>query len=139
MTTGLQPGGLPMETSFFLAKLIGPVLIVIGLGLLVKQTDFREMATDFLASRAMIFLSGLLTLVAGLAIVLAHNIWEFNWPVIITILGWLSVGGGVFRILFPDSVQSMGKSMLSKPTMMTVSGAIQILLGLWLCYIGYVA
>jgi len=128
-----------METSFFLAKLIGPVLIVIGLGLLVKQTDFREMATDFLASRAMIFLSGLLTLVAGLAIVLAHNVWEFNWPVIITILGWLSVGGGVFRILFPDSVQSMGKSMLSKPTMMTVSGAIQILLGLWLCYIGYVA
>jgi hypothetical protein len=87
----------------------------------------------------MIFLSGLLTLVAGLAIVLAHNVWEFNWPVIITILGWLSVGGGVFRILFPDSVQSMGKSMLSKPTMMTVSGAIQILLGLWLCYIGYVA
>jgi uncharacterized protein YjeT (DUF2065 family) len=139
MTTGLQPGGLPMETSFFLAKLIGPVLIVIGLGLLVKQTDFREMATDFLASRAMIFLSGLLTLVAGLAIVLAHNVWEFDWPVIITILGWLSVGGGVFRILFPDSVQSMGKSMLSKPTMMTVSGAIQILLGLWLCYIGYVA
>ena len=128
-----------METSFFLAKLIGPVLIVIGSGLLVKPTDFREMATDFLASRAMIFLSGLLTLVAGLAIVLAHNVWEFNWPVIITILGWLSVGGGVFRILFPDSVQSMGKSMLSKPTMMTVSGAIQILLGLWLCYIGYVA
>lgn len=128
-----------METSFFLAKLIGPVLIVIGSGLLVKPTDFREMATDFLASRAMIFLSGLLTLVAGLAIVLTHNVWEFNWQVIITILGWLSVGGGVFRILFPDSVQSMGKSMLSKTTMMTVSGAIQILLGLWLCYIGYVA
>lgn len=128
-----------METSFFLAKLIGPVLIVIGSGLLVKPTDFREMATDFLASRAMIFLSGLLTLVAGLAIVLTHNVWEFSWPVIITILGWLSVGGGVFRILFPDSVQSMGKSMLNKPTMMTVSGAIQILLGLWLCYIGYIA
>ena len=51
-----------METSFFLAKLIGPVLIVIGLGLLVKQSDFREMATDFLSSRAMIFLAGLLTL-----------------------------------------------------------------------------
>lgn len=128
-----------METSLFLAKLIGPVLIVIGVGLLLKQTEFREMATDFLSSRALIFVSGLLTLVTGLAIVLTHNVWEFNWPVIITILGWLSVFGGVFRILFPDSVQSMGTSMLDKPAMMTVSGAIQIALGLWLCFVGYVA
>lgn len=126
-----------METSLFLAQLIGPVLIVIGLGLLLKKTEFREMATDFLSSRALIFVSGLLTLVAGLAIVLTHNVWEFNWPVIITILGWLSVFGGVFRILFPDSVQSVGTSMLDKPATMTVSGAIQIVLGLWLSYVGY--
>ncbi len=128
-----------METSLFLAQLIGPVLIVIGVGLLLKQTEFREMATDFLSSRALIFVSGLLTLVVGLAIVLTHNVWEFNWPVIITILGWLSVFGGVFRILFPDSVQSMGTSMLDKPAMMTVSGVIQIVLGLWLSYVGYMA
>jgi len=126
-----------METSLFLAQLIGPVLIVIGVGLLLKQTEFREMATDFLSSRALIFVSGLLTLVTGLAIVLTHNVWEFNWPVIITILGWLSIFGGVFRILFPDSVQSMGTSMLDKPAVMTVSGAIQIVLGLWLSYVGY--
>ena len=126
-----------MGTSLFLAQLIGPVLIVIGVGLLLKKTEFREMATDFLSSRALIFVSGLLTLVTGLAIVLTHNVWEFNWPVIITILGWLSVFGGVFRILFPDSVQSMGTSMLDKPATMTVSGAIQIVLGLWLSYVGY--
>jgi len=126
-----------VETSLFLAQLIGPVLIVIGVGLLLKKTEFREMATDFLSSRALIFVSGLLTLVTGLAIVLTHNVWEFNWPVIITILGWLSVFGGVFRILFPDSVQSMGTSMLDKPATMTVSGAIQIVLGLWLSYVGY--
>ena len=126
-----------METSLFLAQLIGPVLIVIGVGLLLKKTEFREMATDFLSSRALIFVSGLLTLVTGLAIVLTHNVWEFNWPVIITILGWLSVFGGVFRILFPDSVQSVGTSMLDKPAVMTVSGAIQIVLGLWLSYVGY--
>ncbi|MCP4841752.1 MAG: hypothetical protein GY887_08485 [Halieaceae bacterium] len=126
-----------METSLFLAQLIGPVLIVIGFGLLLKKTEFREMATDFLSSRALIFVSGLLTLVTGLAIVLTHNVWEFNWPVIITILGWLSVFGGVFRILFPDSVQSMGTSMLDKPATMTVSGAIKIVLGLWLSYVGY--
>jgi uncharacterized protein YjeT (DUF2065 family) len=126
-----------METSLFLAQLIGPVLIVIGVGLLLKKTEFREMATDFLSSRALIFVSGLLTLVTGLAIVLTHNVWEFNWPVIITILGWLSVFGGVFRILFPDSVQSMGTSMLDKPATMTVGGAIQVVLGLWLSYVGY--
>ena len=34
---------------------------------------------------------------AGLAIVLVHNVWTFDWRVIITILGWLAVLGGIFR------------------------------------------
>ncbi len=128
-----------METSLFLAQLIGPVLIVMGLGLLFRHTEFHEMATDFLASRAMIFLSGLLTLVVGLAIVNTHNFWEVGWPVVITILGWLAVIGGVFRILFPGSVQSIGSSMLEMSGIAKAGGAIQILLGLWLCYAGYLA
>jgi len=128
-----------METSVFLAKLIGPLLVVIGIGLLIRHKDFREMATQFLANRAMIFLAGLLTLVAGLAMVNTHNVWELGWPVIITIIGWLSVVGGVFRILCPASVQSIGTSMLDKSGLAQTGGAVAALLGLWLSYVGYMA
>jgi len=49
-----------MSTSVFLARLIGPVMLVIGLAVLANQRAFRELAEEFLASRALIFLSGLL-------------------------------------------------------------------------------
>ena len=56
------------------------------------------MAEEFLRSRALIYLSGLLTMTAGLAIVLTHNVWVADWPVLITMLGWLATIGGAVRI-----------------------------------------
>ena len=128
-----------METSLFLARLIGPVLLVVGAAILISRDNIRAMATDFLEHRGLIFLAGVLTLVAGLAIVLTHNRWEGGWPVVITLFGWLGVIGGAFRILFPDSVKSMGSAMLANNTYLTVGGAAELLIGAWLCYAGFVA
>ncbi len=79
-----------METSLFLARLMGPAAIVMGAAMLINPVNMREMANDFLEHRGLIFLAGILTLVAGLAIVLTHNVWVAGWPVIITIIGWSS-------------------------------------------------
>jgi hypothetical protein len=126
-----------MDTSLFLAKLIGPVLLTVSAAMLINQVNMREMATDFLEHRGLIFLAGILTLLGGLAIVLTHNVWVLGWPVVITIFGWLLVIGGVFRIVFPDSVKSMGQTMLDKPGMMTGAGIVQGVIGAWLCYVSY--
>jgi hypothetical protein len=126
-----------MDTSLFLAKLIGPLLLAISAAVLVNQDNMRDMAADFLEHRGLIFLAGILTLLGGLAITLTHNVWVLGWPVIITILGWLSVIGGAFRIIFPDSVRSMGEAMLEKRGVMTAGGIVQGVLGAWLCYVGY--
>lgn len=128
-----------MDTSLFIAKLIGPLLLAISASFLINPINMREMATDFLQHRALIFLAGFLALLGGLAILLTHNVWVLGWPVIITILGWLSVIGGVFRIVFPDSVRSLGEAMLEMPGMLTTSGIVQGVLGAWLCYVSYMA
>ena len=128
-----------MDTSLFLAKLIGPMLITFSAAMLINQDNMRDMAADFLEHRGLIFLAGLLTLISGLAIVLTHNVWVAGWPVVITIFGWLSVIGGVFRVVFPDSVRSIGGAMLEKKGMFTVSGVVTGLLGAWLCYVGYIS
>jgi hypothetical protein len=127
-----------MDTSVFLARMTGPVLLAIGIALLINQRSVREMAGEFLGSKALIFMSGVLSLLAGLAIVLTHNVWDASWPVVITLLGWALAIGGAFRIIFPDSVKSMGTGMLDSPTLLTVSGVAYGLLGAALCYLGYV-
>ena len=126
-----------MDTSLFLARMIGPVLLAIGVALLINQASVREMATEFLGSKALVFMSGVLSLLGGLAIVLTHNVWEASWPVAITLLGWVLAVGGAFRIIFPDSVKSMGSAMLDSPALLTVSGVAYGLLGAALCFLGY--
>src|SRR5262245_30404691 len=111
-----------MDASLFLAKLIGPTLVAVSASILLNQSTMREMASDFLAHRALIYLAGIMTFVTGLAVVLVHNVWVAGWPVIITILGWLCVMSGAFRIIFPDSVKSLGEAMLAKGGALTVTG-----------------
>lgn len=128
-----------METSLFLAKLIGPTLLTLSAAMLINQDNMREMASDFLEHRGLIFLAGILTLVAGIAIVLTHNVWVVGWPVLITILGWASVIGGVFRIVFPDSVKALGQDLIQTSRVFTLGGVVQGIIGAWLCYVSYMA
>ena len=88
-----------MQTSIFLARLIGPVMALVGVSLLVNELAFRKMAQEFLRSPALIFFSGMILMPAGLAVVLGHNVWVLNWPLIITLLGWIAVISGALRIL----------------------------------------
>ena len=44
-----------MANSIFLAKLMGPVMLAVGIGVLINGNGFRSLAEEFLRSRALIF------------------------------------------------------------------------------------
>ena len=126
-----------MQTSHYLAQLIGPTLIVIGLGMLINRNGYRAMAREFLGSRALIYLAGIFAFVPGLAMVLAHNVWAADWRIIITILGWLALIGGIFRILFPQEVTRLGTRMIENPSTMLTGGIVMLVLGAILSFFGF--
>ena len=126
-----------MSTSVFIARLIGPVMLVIGLAVLTNQRAFRAMAEEFLASRALIFLSGLLIMPVGLAIVLTHNIWAADGRVMITLFGWLNLIGGAMRLFVPTYVIQTGRVMLKRPHFIAVAAAIWVVAGSLFCLFGF--
>jgi hypothetical protein len=127
-----------MQNSIFLARLIGPIALVAAIGLLVNRTGYRALAHEFLRSPALVYLSGLLAMTAGVAIVLHHNVWVFGWPILLTLFGWLAAIGGAARILMPHQARSIGEAMLDKPEVLTIGGVIWLAIGLLLCFFGYV-
>jgi hypothetical protein len=128
-----------MQGSIFLARLIGPVLITVGIALIFNSDTYRYMAEQFLVSYALIYVAGVIALFSGLAIVNLHNIWQWKWPVIITVLGWLSVVGGAIRILVPQEGQIMGTAIVGLDIWPGIPGLIMLGFGLWLFYEGYLA
>jgi uncharacterized protein YjeT (DUF2065 family) len=126
-----------MSNSLFLARLIGPVMLVVGLAVFTNPRGFREMAEEFLASRALMFLSGLIIMPVGIAIVLTHNIWTADWRVAITVFGWLCAIGGALRLFGPLFVVKAGHTMLRQPYFTPIAAAIWVVLGLLFCFFGY--
>ncbi len=126
-----------MQTSVFLAKLIGPVFLAVGIGLLMNAVVYRKLAEEFLGSAALIYLSGLLTMTAGMALILNHNVWAADWRVLITILGWLAAIGGAARIIAPQGTQKIGRRIVASPMALTIACVIWLAIGAVLCFFGY--
>jgi len=126
-----------METSILIAKLLGLPVFVAGAGMLLNTSGFRDMAKDFLKSEALIYLSGVLILVAGLAVVIAHNKWAGDWTLIITTFGWLAVFGGIIRMTYPNLVAKVGSKFIDSPGVMRAAGVIWIAVGAVLSYFGF--
>jgi hypothetical protein len=126
-----------MQTSLFLAKLIGPIFLAVGVGALINGDVYRGMAEEFLRSRALIYVSGLLTMTAGMAVILSHNVWAPDWRVVISLLGWLAAIGGAVRIVLPQVTERFGRSFLRRPLALPVSGIVWLAVGALLCFYGY--
>ena len=69
-----------MRTSKTIAGLIGPTLVAVAVAVVLNIGSFPALAEQVSRDPALIFLSGILSFVAGLAIVRAHNIWAGGWP-----------------------------------------------------------
>ena len=86
--------------------LVGPTLVAIAIAMLFNVGSMPLIAAQVARDPALILLSGILLLVAGIAMVRAHNIWSGGWQVLVTILGWVALLGGLARILFPYDAQT---------------------------------
>jgi hypothetical protein len=78
-----------------------------------------------------------LALIAGLAIVNAHNLWVGDWRVLITILGWLLVLRGVTNLMFPGKIQELGNRMMESHAGPILGTIALIVLGGILSAMGY--
>ena len=90
------------------------------LGILLNATFYSGLVARPEES-ALIYFAGLLTLVAGLAIINAHNAWR-GWRVIITVIGWLVVIGGLIRLAAAGKVGEIAGGIYSSaPTLLIVA------------------
>src|SRR4030066_757137 len=96
---------------------MGPVMLIIGIGMiggmLTEGDAYSSLMKEFIGSRALIFITGALALVAGLAVVNAHNLWVPDWRVIVTVLGWLLILRGIMNLVFPTTVQTLGDRIVA--------------------------
>lgn len=88
-----------MAKSKQIAALAGPVLIAVTLSEMLNPHIWAAV------SAPITYQSGTLLFVAGLSIIRVHNVWSYNWPVLVTAVGWFSVVTGLARMFAPELSQ----------------------------------
>lgn len=126
-----------MQSSAFIARLMGPMLLINAIAILVNRRGFQDMIAGATRNPAVIYLTGLLTLLAGLLVLEFHNVWVLDWRVLVTVVGWLSILGGIARIVFPAGMAAIGERMVSRDSLMVGGAIVSILLGGTLTIKGY--
>jgi hypothetical protein len=125
--------------TIFLSKMFGLYFILVALPMMLHKQAVVEMVAGLLRDPLMMFLFGLLALVAGLAMVLAHNIWSGGvLPVVITLVGWLVLlKGFLFLLLFPGGAAEFYLGTLNFNQLFYLYMAICLALGAYLTYGGF--
>jgi uncharacterized membrane protein HdeD (DUF308 family) len=90
-----------MTNSKHIAGLIGPTLIALCIS---EAINLRILATSNANLPSVVYLNGTLLFVAGLSIARVHNRWR-GWPVLVTLLGWFAILGGLIRMFAPVLAQ----------------------------------
>jgi hypothetical protein len=88
------------EVSIFLAKFWGWYLIIFFLILSFNPKRIIQIIKDLEDQKFVIVIS-FAAIVIGLLNTLFHNIWENDWRLIITFIGWIALIIGLSLFIFP--------------------------------------
>lgn len=83
-----------MSNSKQVGGLLGPALVA----MLVSEFPLVQPQLYDAQIPPVVYLSGVLMFVAGLAVVRAHNVWARDWTALVTLSGWFLMALGLVRM-----------------------------------------
>jgi hypothetical protein len=118
-----------ISKSQSIASIVGPTLVLMVASELKLWNPglYDEQITP------LIYLSGVLLFIAGLAIAKIHNIWVRGWQTSLTVFGWFATALGASRMFFPQAYKENFKNDI---TAFAVEITL-ILFGLFLTFKAY--
>jgi hypothetical protein len=128
-----------MNSSHNIARLTGPLMCAIGVGMLANAHTYRLMAGQFVDTYPLIYFSGILALLAGLAILNMHNAWTPDWRSLITLLGWVLFAVGTFRVIGPQYTSFIAGAIIAHSDFIPGAGVVLLALGGFITFKGYSA
>jgi hypothetical protein len=126
-----------MATSRTIAGLVGPTLVALAAATVLNVGSFPALVEGVSRDPALVLVSGILMFVAGLAIVRAHNCWAGGWAVVVTVIGWLALLGGLARMLFPVQLANMAVGLAQSTGIVAAVAIVLFAVGAFLCFKAY--
>jgi len=125
--------------TIYLSRLIGLYCILIPPSLAIHRQATVDSAAGLYHNPSLMLIVGIFTAIAGLAMILAHNLWSGGAaPVVVTVVGWLTFIKGMSFLLLPSGAcTEMMLSWFRDPTLFYACLTPSFLIGVYLTYAGF--
>lgn len=129
-----------MATTRFLSRLIGLAALILSVAMFADKAPMLGAIDLMSQDRAATFLLGLAGVVAGLAIVLTHNVWSRGaGPLVVTLCGWFILVRGVLLVVLPAEAIGAIVRAMHYPDYYYLYAVIPLVLGAYLTWCGFAA
>jgi len=125
--------------TIYLSRLIGLYCLLIVFSLVIHRQGSVGSIVAVFNNPAVMLALGIMTVAAGLAIVLAHNLWRGGAPtVVVTLVGWAALIKGVLFLVLPTGVEAeILVGWLRTPVCFYLCLIPSLLIGIYLTYCGF--
>lgn len=122
--------------TVLIAQLFGPVLIAMGAGIFFNRNYYSQVYRDLEKETLAVFVTGIATLVVGIAIVTNHNLWDSFAAGFISLIGWLSIAKGIALLVFPRWIDGIAE-WVANSMVFAVAGVAAAAVGAYITWVGY--
>ena len=126
-----------MTTSIIIAKIIGPTFLILAISMLLNRRYYQEVYDELLDNPALIYFGGLLGIILGTSIISFHNIWIKEWPLLITIIGWIIFIKSILLLFLPESFGNFARRIALFSKYLSFAAILWLLMGLYLILMGF--
>ena len=120
----------------YLSRLIGLYCVLISLSMAAHKEATVTAVNAYMHDAPALLLAGVIALVAGLAIVLGHNVWSGGaLPVLVTLTGWIALSKGLMLLLLSPTAGFLEAIRYEQFFYLYI--AITLALGAYLTYGGF--
>lgn len=126
------------DRTIWLSRFLGSFALIVGSAMLFRNADYAVTMQLIVASRPLLLFVGVSALAAGLAMVLAHNVWSGSAAaVIVTVIGWLSTLRGIVVLMLPSDAAAGILRGWDFGALALFYGVVFVAVGAYLTYAGF--
>lgn len=125
-------------STLYLAKILSLYLLIVGVAMLFNKNYYQSILTTLVKNEPLLLVTGFIALILGLLMVVFHNIWVWDWPVFVTVIGWLALLKGILRLMFPRRFLNAQIHFIQSNIYYNTSFIVLIVLGIFLACMAFI-
>jgi drug/metabolite transporter (DMT)-like permease len=126
-----------LDSTRLTARILGPFLTVAGAAAVLRRDDLLTLIEGFQADPALTFVTGMLLVLAGLALMAIHQRWRTPAEIALSLTIWLLTLRGVFLLFAPRLIFDLADNVMARTPLVVAAGLAAVGVGVWLTLVGY--